>query len=77
MLYEVITAVVHLYNSTSTLQRQVVFQKGCKEIIGLGVAGAKLVHTLAKDVDTKIRYEYSPESFTGTELDFALEICEA
>jgi len=70
-------AVVHLYNSTSTLQRQVVFQKGRKEIIGLGVAGAKLVHALAKDVDTKIRYEYSPESFTGTELDFALEICEA
>ena len=69
--------VVHMYNSTSTLQRNVVFKKGRKEIIDLGVAGAKLVHALAKDVDTKIRYEYSPESFTGTELDFALEICEA
>ncbi|MBM9615614.1 2-isopropylmalate synthase [Desulfobulbus rhabdoformis] len=69
--------VVHMYNSTSTLQREVVFKKGRKEIIDLGVAGAKLVHALAKDVDTKIRYEYSPESFTGTELDFALEICEA
>ncbi|MGD9948562.1 MAG: 2-isopropylmalate synthase [Desulfobulbus sp.] len=70
-------AVVHLYNSTSTLQREVVFNKGRKEIVDLGVAGAKLVHALAKEVDTKIRYEYSPESFTGTELDFALEICEA
>ncbi|WP_321283895.1 2-isopropylmalate synthase [uncultured Vibrio sp.] len=70
-------AVVHLYNSTSTLQREVVFKKGRKEIVELGVAGAKLVHKLAKDVDTRIRYEYSPESFTGTELDFALEICEA
>nr|WP_320011934.1 2-isopropylmalate synthase [uncultured Desulfobulbus sp.] len=69
--------VVHMYNSTSTLQRNVVFKKGRKEIVDLGVAGAKLVHALAKDVDTNIRYEYSPESFTGTELDFALEICEA
>ncbi len=70
-------AVVHLYNSTSTLQRQVVFNKGRKEIIALGVAGARLIHEQAKQTETKVRYEYSPESFTGTELEFALEICEA
>ncbi len=69
--------VVHLYNSTSTLQRDVVFKKGRQEIINLGVAGARYIHQLAQDTDTKIRYEYSPESFTGTELEFALEICEA
>ena len=70
-------AVVHLYNSTSTLQREVVFKKGRKEIIDLAVYGAKLIREQAKDTDTVVRYEYSPESFTGTELDFALEICEA
>ncbi|MGI6655544.1 MAG: 2-isopropylmalate synthase [Desulfobulbus sp.] len=70
-------AIVHLYNSTSTLQRDVVFKKGRKEIIALGVEGAKLIRDYARDCGTQIRYEYSPESFTGTELDFALEICEA
>lgn len=70
-------AIVHLYNSTSTLQRDVVFRKGRKEIIELAVTGARLIHQQAKETDTRIRYEYSPESFTGTELDFALEICEA
>ncbi len=70
-------AVVHLYNSTSTLQRDVVFKKGRREIIDLGVAGARLIREQAARTATKIRYEYSPESFTGTELDFALEICEA
>ncbi|MCL2790781.1 MAG: 2-isopropylmalate synthase [Desulfobulbus sp.] len=70
-------AIVHLYNSTSALQRDVVFKKGRKEIIELGVAGARLIHEQAARTETKIRYEYSPESFTGTELDFALEICEA
>jgi 2-isopropylmalate synthase len=70
-------AIVHLYNSTSTLQRDVVFKKGRKEIIALGVAGARLIHEQAGNTGAKIRYEYSPESFTGTELDFALEICEA
>jgi len=69
--------IVHLYNSTSVLQRNVVFKKDRKEIIELGVAGAKLVHEYAKDTDVVIRYEYSPESFTGTELDYALEICTA
>ena len=70
-------AIVHLYNSTSTLQRDVVFQKGRKEIVELGVAGARLIREQTAQTETKIRYEYSPESFTGTELDFALEICEA
>jgi 2-isopropylmalate synthase, yeast type len=70
-------AIVHLYNSTSTLQRDVVFKKGRKEIIELAVAGARLIREQAERTETTIRYEYSPESFTGTELDFALEICEA
>jgi len=68
-------AVVHLYNSTSTLQRKTVFQMGRRDIIALGVHGARLIREEASRVDTDIRYEYSPESFTGTELDFALEIC--
>ncbi len=69
--------IVHLYNSTSTLQREVVFKKSRAEIIELGVAGAKLVKEYGKDSDTKVGYEYSPESFTGTEMEFALEICQA
>lgn len=71
-------AVVHLYNSTSTLQRDVVFRMSRKEIIDLAVHGAELMVEEAKHYpDTSFRYQYSPESFTGTELDFALEICEA
>ncbi len=70
-------AVVHLYNSTSTLQRQVVFKKGRKDIIELGVKGARLIGRESGRTETGIRYEYSPESFTGTEMDFALDICEA
>jgi 2-isopropylmalate synthase len=69
--------IVHLYNSTSTLQRDIVFKKGKKEIIELGVAGARYLREQARETETRIRYEYSPESFTGTELDFALEICKA
>ncbi len=70
-------AIVHLYNSTSTLQRKVVFAMSKKEIIELAVKGAKLLKEEEKRYpETKFRYEYSPESFTGTELDFALEICE-
>jgi 2-isopropylmalate synthase len=69
--------IVHLYNSTSTLQRNVVFKKGRKEIIALGVQGAEVIRQEAEHFDGDIRFEYSPESFTGTELDFALEICEA
>lgn len=71
-------AVVHLYNSTSTLQRKAVFKMSRKEIVQLAIEGAELVLTeAAKHPDTQFRYEYSPESFTGTEMDYALEICEA
>lgn len=71
-------AIVHFYNSTSPLQRRVVFRKDKPGIIDIAVQGAKLCKELEKDMgDTHIRYEYSPESFTGTEADFALEICEA
>ncbi len=70
--------IVHLYNSTSTLQRDVVFKMSREEIIDLAVHGAKQVQEEARKYpDTRFRYQYSPESFTGTELDFALEICEA
>ncbi len=71
-------AIIHLYNSTSTLQRDVVFKMNRQEIIDLAVHGARLVaEEVQKYPDTSFRYQYSPESFTGTELDFALEICEA
>ncbi|MDP3479853.1 MAG: 2-isopropylmalate synthase [Desulfoprunum sp.] len=71
-------AVVHLYNSTSTLQRRAVFKMNRKEITALAVEGARLIKEEAlKYPETRFRYEYSPESFTGTEMDFALEICEA
>lgn len=70
-------AVVHLYNSTSTLQRNVVFKMSRQDIIALGVKGARIIREEAAKTDTGIRYEYSPESFTGTEMDFALEICQA
>jgi len=70
-------AVVHLYNSTSTLQRDVVFKMSRQDIIELGVKGARIIREEAAKADTDIRFEYSPESFTGTEMDFALEICEA
>jgi len=71
-------AIVHMYNSTSTLQRRAVFQMSKKEIINLAVKGAELIlKEAARYPETKFRYEYSPESFTGTEMDFALEICEA
>ena len=70
--------IVHLYNSTSTLQRKTVFRMNRQEIKDLAVAGARqLRQEEQKYPETKFRYEYSPESFTGTELDFALEICEA
>ena len=71
-------AVVHFYNSTSVQQRKVVFGKSKKEIIEIAVNGAKLIKELEKEYpDTKFIYQYSPESFTGTEMDFALNICEA
>ncbi|MBL8699690.1 MAG: 2-isopropylmalate synthase [Alphaproteobacteria bacterium] len=70
--------IVHIYNSTSTLQRRVVFGLDRPGIIDIAVKGAKLVKDLVPTVPgTRIQMEYSPESFTGTELDFAKEICEA
>ena len=71
-------AVVHLYNSTSVLQRDVVFGNNKQETIDLAVFGAKLVKSYAeKYPETNFTFEYSPESFTGTELEFAQEICNA
>ncbi|MEY2841887.1 MAG: hypothetical protein RLY74_1028 [Actinomycetota bacterium] len=71
-------AVVHLYNSTSTLQRRVVFAMDKEGIKQIAVDGAKLCKELVATIpDTKIFFEYSPESYTGTELDFALEVCNA
>ena len=70
-------AVVHLYNSTSVAQREQVFRKSKEEIIEIAVSGAKLFEKIAAETGTSYRYEYSPESFTGTEPEFALEICNA
>ena len=70
-------AIVHLYNSTSELQRRVVFRMDRAAIRGIAVEGTRLVRELAEQTDTEILYEYSPESFTGTELDFAVEVCDA
>ena len=69
--------VVHIYNSTSTLQRDVVFHKDRQEIIEIAVAGTRMVKERMKKFDGNIQLEYSPESFTGTEMDFALDICTA
>ena len=71
-------AVVHLYNSTSTLQRRVVFGLDKEGIKKIAVDGAKLCKELVSTIPgTKVSFEYSPESYTGTELDFALEVCNA
>jgi len=73
------TAIVHLYNSTSTLQRRVVFGLDKAGIIDIAVHGAQLCAKFAQEItpDTDIYFEYSPESYTGTELEFALEVCDA
>ena len=70
-------AVVHIYNSTSTLQRDVVFHKNKEEIKEIAIIGTKLVKKYAANFDGEVILEYSPESFTGTELDYALDICTA
>ena len=71
-------AIVHLYNSTSPAQRRVVFGMTKQEIVDIAVAGTKVVKSLVPTVpDTNVRFQYSPESFSSTEIDFALEICEA
>jgi 2-isopropylmalate synthase len=73
------SAIVHLYNSTSELQRRVVFRLDKAGVTDIAVKGAKLIMQLEKEfgLEGVIRHEYSPESFTGTELDYAVEICEA
>jgi 2-isopropylmalate synthase len=71
-------AIMHLYNSTSTLQRRVVFGLDKPGIVDIAVSGARLIRDLAATIpETEVVYQYSPESFTGTELDFAVEICGA
>jgi 2-isopropylmalate synthase len=71
-------AIVHLYNSTSELQRRVVFGKSKREILELAVQGTRWVKAEAEAMTgTEVTFQYSPESFTGTELDYALEVCEA
>ena len=71
-------AIVHFYNSTNPLQREVVFGLDREGIIDIAVQGARLCRELEADLDgTSIRYEYSPESFTLTEPEFAIEVCEA
>jgi 2-isopropylmalate synthase len=71
-------AIVHLYNSTSTLQRRVVFGLPREGIVDIAVQGARLCQKLTETVsDTEVFFEYSPESYTGTELDFAVEVCNA
>jgi 2-isopropylmalate synthase len=71
-------AIVHLYNSTSTLQRRVVFSMDKEGIKAIAVEGAKICKKLVNTVpDTEVYFEYSPESYTGTELEFALEVCNA
>ena len=71
-------AIVHLYNSTSELQRRVVFRKDREGIIRLAVVGARIIRAEAERLaGTEVFYEYSPESFTGTELDFAMDVFDA
>jgi 2-isopropylmalate synthase len=71
-------AIVHLYNSTSTTQRRVVFKLDPAGIVDIAVKGAALIRELAaRQPETDWVFQYSPESFTGTELDFAVEICDA
>ena len=70
-------AVVHLYNSTSVAQREQVFHKNKEEIKKLAVDGAKLLKELADETDGNFMFEYSPESFHGTEVEYALEVCNA
>lgn len=70
-------AVVHVYNSTSLAQREQVFQKSKEEILQIAVEGAALLKKLADETEGNFSFEYSPESFTGTEVEYALEVCNA
>lgn len=70
-------AIIHLYNSTSLAQREQVFKKSKEDIIKIAVEGAQMLLDLTKQDGGNYQFEYSPESFTGTEVDFALDICNA
>ena len=70
-------AIIHVYNSTSVAQREQVFKKSKEEIIQIAVEGAKLLKKLAEETEGNFQFEYSPESFTGTEPEYALEVCNA
>ncbi len=71
------SAIVHLYNSTSVAQREQVFRKSKEEIVDIAVSGAKLLLEYREKTPGNFHFEYSPESFTGTEMEYALEICNA
>lgn len=71
------SAIIHFYNSTSVAQREQVFKKTKDEIKKIATDGAKLVKKLASEYEGNFRFEYSPESFTGTEPEYALEVCNA
>ena len=72
------SAIIHLYNSTSPLQRKVTFNKSKEEIKAIAVEGTRLVKSLSEQCDIEhIRFEYSPESFSDTEVEYALEVCQA
>ncbi len=70
-------AIVHVYNSTSLAQREQVFRKSKEEILQIAVDGAKLLKELAEEAHADYQFEYSPESFTGTEVDYAVDVCNA
>ena len=77
-LESVSKAIVHLYNSTSPVQRRVTFNKTKDEIKAIAVEGTRIVKSLVETIPgTQIRFQYSPESFSDTEVDYALEVCEA
>ncbi len=71
------SAIIHFYNSVSVAQREQVFKKSKEEIKQIAVEGAKLVKKLASEYEGNFRFEYSPESFTGTEPEYSLEVCNA
>lgn len=70
-------AVIHLYNSTSVAQREQVFKKSKEEVKKIAIDGAKLLNKLASETEGNFSFEYSPESFPGTEVDYAVEVCNA
>ncbi len=70
-------SIVHLYNSTSPVHRQQVFKKSRQDVLRIASDGAQMMRELAGELEQDIRFEYSPENFTATEMDYALEVCDA